>query len=222
MNVYQKLLKARQMFIEKGVKKSGRNMSLEYKYFELEDIVPVATEIFAEIGLVPIVNFTETNAFMHLYDTEGDNNSIAFAAPLKVCDTNRGTTEIQAMGATITYYRRYLYMIALDICEPDAVDGNTPTKKTAQKNTPPSNNTPATPTERKEIQKKVTGANDSADELQVKALKAALKKLKDLDENQEEFIQQIVIKTEGFKKLKKTACEELILKVKEMINEYEH
>ena len=43
MNVWQKLLAARIEFLRRGVTKSGVNLHAEFKYFELEDIVPVAT-----------------------------------------------------------------------------------------------------------------------------------------------------------------------------------
>ena len=31
---------------------------------------------------------------------------------------------MQALGSSITYMRRYLYMIALDICESDSIDSD--------------------------------------------------------------------------------------------------
>ena len=49
-NVYQKLLKARATFLNSEVTKSGKNMQLAFKYFELDDIVPIATKIFGENG----------------------------------------------------------------------------------------------------------------------------------------------------------------------------
>ena len=56
-NVYQKLLEARVLFMEEDVKKSGKNMKMSYKYFELQDIVPVATPIFQKVGLLPVTTF---------------------------------------------------------------------------------------------------------------------------------------------------------------------
>lgn len=56
LNVYQKLLAARAKFLESDVQKTGKNMPLSFKYFELDDIVPTATRIFSEVGLIPIVN----------------------------------------------------------------------------------------------------------------------------------------------------------------------
>ncbi len=37
-NVYQKLLKARSLFLKSEVQKTGKNMNLSFKYFELDDI----------------------------------------------------------------------------------------------------------------------------------------------------------------------------------------
>ena len=54
MNVRQKLAKARLYFLNQKVKKSGKNMHLEFKYFELEDIVPPAIRIFARVGLTTL------------------------------------------------------------------------------------------------------------------------------------------------------------------------
>ena len=48
-NVYQKLLKARAMFLNADPKKSGKNMQLAFKYFELDDIVPIAIKIFESV-----------------------------------------------------------------------------------------------------------------------------------------------------------------------------
>ena len=47
-----------------------------------------------------------------------------------------------------------------------------------------------------------------------------LKKLKEIDSTQEEFIQQVAIKTDGFTNISKTACEQLINKIGEMIENY--
>ena len=51
MNVFKKLQLARVRFLEAGVDKSGKHMKLEYKYFELADIVPKAEQIFLEIPI---------------------------------------------------------------------------------------------------------------------------------------------------------------------------
>ena len=57
MNAMQKLQIARVEFLNAGVKKTGKNISLEFKYFELEDIVPVAEAIFGKVGLLMVPTF---------------------------------------------------------------------------------------------------------------------------------------------------------------------
>jgi len=53
--------------------------------------------------------------------------------------------------------------------------------------------------------------------MQINSLKKALKLLREADPSQEEFIAAIAEKTENFTNIKKKACEQLILKVGEMI-----
>jgi hypothetical protein len=74
MNVYQKLLTARAKFLASEAKKSGKNMTLAFKYFELDDIVPIATKIFEEVGLISVVNFTEREAILTIVNTESNNS----------------------------------------------------------------------------------------------------------------------------------------------------
>lgn len=162
MNVFQKLINARAEFIQQGIKKSGKNKGLCYSYFELEDIVPIATAIFQKIGLVSLVNFDVDMATMTLVNTDDPSDCITFSTPIKYADVNKGTTEIQALGSTHTYIRRYLYMMCLDIVEADMVDGGifdnkpTETPQTEVPKTEPKKSAPKTPTERTEIKKELT------------------------------------------------------------------
>ena len=79
---------------------------------------------------------------------------------------------------------------------------------------------PATPKEREEAKKEMTGTDGQADELQIKALKEACKTLMDKDSDQEEFVQQIAMKTNGFTNVTRAACEQLIQNLGEMIAAY--
>ena len=125
MNVYQKLLKARADFLAAKVKKSGKNQHLRFEYFELDDIIPVATRIFSEVGLLPVVCFDGELATMRMVDADCPEDYITFTSPV-VALTQNGMNAVQALGATETYQRRYLYYMALDICEPDALDRDQP------------------------------------------------------------------------------------------------
>ena len=225
LNVYQKLLKARAAFLGSDTKKSGKNMTLAFKYFELDDIVPVATKAFEEIGLISLVNFTSDTATLTVLNTDNTEESIVFTAPMVELEGNKAVNPVQALGATITYYRRYLYMMALDICEPDSIDPtggvNTPAAtapapatSAAATTAPASKPITLAPT----TDKPLTNAQSNATELQIKQLKEALKKLKDADPSKEEMIAKIAVETKGFTVISKADCETLTVKINEMVN----
>ena len=225
LNVYQKLLKARVAFLGANAKKSGKNMTLAFKYFELDDIVPIATKIFEEVGLISVVSFCDEIARLTIINTDKGDECICFTAPMVISEGNKAVTPVQAMGATITYYRRYLYMMALDICEPDEIDsglkGNTtPTTSTPTpivtsevKPTTP-NPITLTPTE-----KPLTNADGNASEIQIKQLKEVLAKLKAADPSKEEMIMKIAVETKGFTVISKADCEALTVKIGELLKE---
>ncbi len=226
MNVYQKLLKARAMFLSANAKKSGKNMTLAFKYFELDDIVPIATTIFEGVGLISVVNFTNDIATLTIVNTDNTEESVTFTAPMVVSEGNKAVTPVQALGATITYFRRYLYMIALDICEPDGIDSVGANPAPAPAPTPVvATPTPApTPVATAPIpvvktDKPLTSGNGNASDTQIRQLKDLLIKLKAKDPAKEEMIAQIAVQTQGFTVISKADCETLVIKIGEMLNE---
>lgn len=208
-NVYQKLLEARIKFLASNPEKSGKNMHLAFKYFELDDIVPIATKIFEEVGLISIVNFYENAASMYIFNTDNPEEEILFRTPIVTLAENKGTNAVQAFGATITYFRRYLYMIALDICEPDSIDpvapGVTPSQPKTSVTTAKTENT------------SLTNGDSNATDLQIKQMKELLKKLREIDPTKEEWIAQIAVDTKGFTVISRTECEKLTKELSEMI-----
>ena len=205
-NVYQKLSSARVKFLASNPEKSGKNMHLAFKYFELDDIVPIATKIFEEVGLVPLVSFESDRAFMQIINTDNPDENVFFQAPVVTLAENKGTNAVQAFGATMTYYRRYLYMLALDICEPDEFDAGSQPQ--------PNATTPTAPTQNKSL----TNAEGNASDTQIKQLKTLLKKLRESDASQEEFIAQVAVDTQGFKVITKAECEKLTKEISEKLN----
>lgn len=223
LNVYQKLLKARAMFLNADPKKSGKNMQLAFKYFELDDIVPIATKIFTEVGLIALVSFENDHARMAIVNTDDPNDGTTFSAPFKPIDpivSNAGkqvTNEMQALGSSITYMRRYLYMIALDICEPDGIDaGAIVTPQATQPSQPVVAATP-TPVNVAPTEKPLTDASGNASDIQLNQLKAVLKQLKEKDPANEELIMKIAIETKGFTAISKADCEKLTVKIGDML-----
>ena len=222
-NVYQKLIKAREQFLNSDIQKTGKNMHLSFKYFELDDIVPTAIRIFATVGLAPVVNFTSDTATMTIVNTDNPEDTVSFTAPFNQIApivSNAGkqaTNEMQALGSSITYMRRYLYMIALDICESDSIDANLGAGEAPTTSAPAEKKAPATPEQRQEVKQELTAPADNATQLQLKGLKAVLKKLKDADPSKEEMIANIAVQTEGFTKISKSDCEELINRISAML-----
>ena len=220
-NVFQKLLEARVLFMEEDVKKSGKNMKMSYKYFELQDIVPVALPIFQKVGLLPVTTFENDVATMTIHNVDDPTEYINFTSPMReiepIISTKTGgevTNAIQRLGSVETYQRRYLYMVALDIVESDEIEPRT------GDNPPPTPKptAPVTPETRQEVTKNLTDADGNATELQIKGLKTVLAKLMEVDPSKEDMIAKIAMETDGFTKISKTQCEELIKGVTAMLN----
>ena len=204
MNVHQKLIAARKRFLEMDVKKSGVNRFADFKYFELADIVPAKTHIFAELGLLDVVTFNNDDAIAYLYNVDNPDECLAFTSPMRPLSTVSQTgknkmNELQGLGAEETYQRRYLYMMILDIVEADSFDatsGQTESNKSQNVRTEPqrpveapkveslnkeSTTRPASQSEREDVKKALTNVDGNADTAQVNAIIRALKKLREKD-----------------------------------------
>lgn len=210
-NIWKKLLEARTMFLEKAVTKSGKNRVIKYKYFELEDIVPPVTEIFQKVGLIAIINFHEDEATMNIVNVDIPEETITFSSPMRYPNENKGVNPVQGLGAAQTYLRRYLYMVALDICEPDEIEQTTVPDK-------PKTALPVSAADREKIKQKLTSPQDKASDLQIKGLKRVLKELREKDPSQDKWIGELAVKTKAFSTLTKTDCEKLIKQITEKIN----
>lgn len=229
LNVYAKLLLARKKFLEAGVKKTGLNRHLEFKYFELEDIVPIATDIGYEIGLLFLTTFESDYAIMTVVNTENPTETIEFKSPMKEIDSiessrtgGKLTNAVQNLGSVETYQRRYLYMTALDIVEADELDGDVgaPEAKATTKKPTAKAKAPVTPEKRKEIKEEVVDSNGQAEELQLEALKNLMEQLLELDPDQESLVQEIVLQTDKLANVSKEVCETLITELGQLVESY--
>ena len=214
-NVYEKLLNARLMLAEKEMKKTGKNLSLTYKYFELTDIVPGINEVCKANRILPITSFGNEIATLTIVDVDDPEGRIVFETPMREPETNRGTNAIQALGSAHTYIRRYLYMTAFDICEHDLIDGGElPTEPTPKKEEK------AAPKPKAKKQSALTDGNTQATDTQIRQLKDVIKKVRELypaeeHPDVEEALTKFVIETKGFTELSKAVCEE---KTKTLMN----
>lgn len=148
LNVYEKLQLARVKLSKKELKKSGWNKFSDFDYFELSDFIPAINDIFEEVGLCGVVSFTTLEsshkfmekinqksqskedyvlnylrgeAILKIVDSSG-SSEIVFTTPYIIGEQQKGMNILQTLGTTHTYLRRYLYMMALEICENDIAD----------------------------------------------------------------------------------------------------
>ncbi len=121
--VYHKLQTARIKLQSTQLKKSGHNKFAGYQYFELGDFLPTINQIFHELGLCSTVSFTKDIAELLVFDTD-TGGAITFTSPMAEAQL-KGCHPVQNLGATQTYLRRYLYVLALEIVEHDALDATT-------------------------------------------------------------------------------------------------
>ena len=221
LNVYEKLLEARKQFLAAGVKKNGINRYAEFKYFTLDDIIPVKNKIFEELGLVDAISFGEDVARLRLFNVSDPLDFIDFESPLRE-DESLIKNPIQKLGAIETYVRRYLYMLELDIVEADAIEETTdkpdPTTGEAPKTEAKKTNRPKTEKEREEIKGDLIDQGGEATDTQIKAIKNGLKKLRTKDdEKYEDYVAATVKRIKAG--LKKKEAEDLLIEIGGKIEE---
>jgi hypothetical protein len=137
MSVYKKLQQARLALQNTKLNKSGKNKFANFEYFELDDFIPQVTAIFDKVGLCGIVSFTPETAYLTVHDTDGDG-FVTFTSPLVMAENVKGQA-IQSMGSTHTYFRRYLWLMCMEITQNDVVDAAdqvAPVKKAEPKPVP--------------------------------------------------------------------------------------
>jgi len=129
-SIYAKLQEARKRLNDANLQKTGKNaFGAGFKYFELKDFMPAINDIFHEIGLVGITDFSgESYAYLRIHDTQQECAPIEFSC-LKAEAGLRQGTPIQNIGAQQTYVRRYLWVQAMEITEDDQVDALADDKK---------------------------------------------------------------------------------------------
>jgi len=125
----QRIAEFKAEFHSLEIKMTGENTFSRFFYFQLKDFVDDATILLAKHGLYFKTNFpkigpeeTDRICVGVCHDAFSDKEE-SFELPV-VKAFIKGANEIQALGATITYMRRYIWMVFLDLVESDAVDQN--------------------------------------------------------------------------------------------------
>lgn len=141
--IYKKLLSARTEFQKRKVNKSGQNDYQNFRYYELSDLVPTITDISNQEKIINTITFTKTNVKLVITDLE-TGEQLNFCTPFPpIALEGNSNKRVQEIGSMHTYFRRYLYLLAYDIVEPDTIDN----KDTGEKRKPTKVETPkGTPT----------------------------------------------------------------------------
>lgn len=125
MNIYEKLQQCRVELQEMKLKKGGKNNFANFDYYELADFMPAVNQLFAKHKLHSAFNITKENeqelATLKIINVEQPEEFEVFSSPTAEANL-KGCTPIQSLGGVHTYMKRYLYLNALEIVEPDLLD----------------------------------------------------------------------------------------------------
>lgn len=121
MNIYEKIQLVKEGILNAKIQKSGENKFAGFKYYELADITPTIIKLCNENKLYTGVSFTKEVALLTIVNIEKPDEILTYTSPMEELEL-KGCNKIQALGGTETYQRRYLYMSAFDIIEPDMFD----------------------------------------------------------------------------------------------------
>lgn len=120
INFYERIVAIRCELQELGLNKSGQNGYAGFNYYQLNDLLPAINMLCKKYGVFTKFNLTDEKGTLELIDTLGDG-SITFETPIAEAQI-KGATPIQSLGAIHTYLKRYLYLNAFEITEPDLLD----------------------------------------------------------------------------------------------------
>lgn len=131
MTIYEKINAVKLALLEEGMKKGGKNGFSGYTYFQLADFMPTIIKKSAEVGLYTYCSCDDEKMTLTIGDANKEGTEIKVYTPTSHA-TLKGCHEVQNLGAVQTYLRRYLYMLAFDIIESDAIE-----EQTGDKDNPP-------------------------------------------------------------------------------------
>lgn len=218
MSFYQKLKNLQDLMGEFPWEKDGINRFQSYKYITEKQYKQNFKKALKQVGLLWKV---EQQEYQYIPDVSDKMHMVICKFKGMLIDPETGEKEeyiffgsgsdngdkalYKAVTGGLKFFLASNFNVAEDM-EPEN-----------DKNEVPAATPPATPEKREEIKEGLIDKDGQATKMQINSLKKALKLLREADPSQEEFIAAIAEKTENFTNIKKKACEQLILKVGEMI-----
>lgn len=121
MNIYQKRQECIVGLQKARLKMTGKNTYSNYEYFELGDFLPELNTLMQQNHLAAIFKYTNEEATLTIIDTDKIEDQLTFSTPVELTQL-KGCNGMQNIGGTQTFARRYLYIMAFEISEPDTVN----------------------------------------------------------------------------------------------------
>jgi len=128
--IHAKMAEIKKRLAETKIKKSGYNKFAGFKYHELPDFLNEINKLNNEIKVNESIHIDKAGdvCLLTLTNTENTDDYYTVSIPYSEAQMLASggqpskVDDIQRLGSTITYMRRYLYMTAYNIQENDVVD----------------------------------------------------------------------------------------------------
>lgn len=137
-NVFNKVNQLRSAISQQPLHKTGYNPHSKHKFFELSDFLDTTKAICYELQLATKFDIIGDEAILTVFDIES-GESLEFKTLYK--NTTNIKDEIQSLGSSMTYLRRYLYVDLLELVENDTIDNTNYTKTPKQQEITRNNHT---------------------------------------------------------------------------------
>ena len=121
--IHQKIARIQKNLMAMKLPKSGENKFANFKYYELEDILPAIFKECYNQELFLEFSFSLEEAQLKVRNWNEPGESVITSVPMPgIVPLNRGMNIMQSEGSYITYLKRYLLTNLFLIMEKDVVD----------------------------------------------------------------------------------------------------
>ena len=121
--IHQKIARIQINLMAMKLPKSGENKFANFKYYELEDILPAIFKECYNQELFLEFSFSLDEAQLKVRNWNEPGESVITSVPMpEIVPLNRGMNIMQSEGSYITYLKRYLLTNLFLIMEKDVVD----------------------------------------------------------------------------------------------------
>ena len=121
--IHQKIARIQKNLMAMKLPKSGENKFANFKYYELEDILPAIFKECYNQELFLEFSFSLDEAQLKVRNWNEPGESVITSVPMpEIVPLNRGMNIMQSEGSYINYLKRYLLTNLFLIMEKDVVD----------------------------------------------------------------------------------------------------